>query len=218
MGTGERDWGAKTGSGAPASAELTNLARKKRLQEMADEKFDFSSDPFYFENHLGQIECKMCTTRHRSKEAYLAHRLGKGHQIRVKRYEAQMLRAQNRGEPGAMRPVLKQSSVIRQNRIGVPAYRVIKQADPETQQLSLLFEVEVCTSKMNLGDDVDLEEFVSRPDKLTGADISSIALEAGMQAVRNNRYMVNQEDFEVGYKNSVKRRADLSMAFYGSKG
>ena len=43
---------------------------------------------------------------------------------------------------------------------------------------------------MNLGDDVDLESFVSRPDKISAADIASICQEAGMQAVRKNRYVV----------------------------
>ena len=31
---------------------------------------------------------------------------------------------------------------------------------------------------------------VSRPDKITGADIQAICQEAGMQAVRKNRYVV----------------------------
>jgi 26S proteasome regulatory subunit T3 len=32
---------------------------------------------------------------------------------------------------------------------------------------------------MSLADDVDLESFVARPDKLSGAEIASICLEAG---------------------------------------
>ena len=32
---------------------------------------------------------------------------------------------------------------------------------------------------MNLSDDVDLEDFVARPDKISGADIHSICQEAG---------------------------------------
>lgn len=47
---------------------------------------------------------------------------------------------------------------------------------------------QACTSKMNLADEVDLETFVSRPDKISNADIAAICLEAGMQAVRKNRY------------------------------
>ena len=66
---------------------------------------------------------------------------------------------------------------------------------------------------MNLGDDVDLESFVSRPDKISAADIASICQEAGMQAVRKNRYVVTQKDFETAYKVAV-RRTDKDFAFY----
>lgn len=31
--------------------------------------------------------------------------------------------------------------------------------------------VQVCTAKMNLGDEVDLEDYVSRPDKISAADV-----------------------------------------------
>lgn len=43
---------------------------------------------------------------------------------------------------------------------------------------------------MNLDVDVDLEAYVSRPDKISAADITAICQEAGMQAVRKNRYVV----------------------------
>lgn len=32
--------------------------------------------------------------------------------------------------------------------------------------------VQVCTAKMNLGDEVDLEDYVSRPDKISAAEVS----------------------------------------------
>lgn len=41
---------------------------------------------------------------------------------------------------------------------------------------------------MNLSEEVDLEEFVARPDRVSGADINAICQEAGMHAVRENRY------------------------------
>merc|ERR1712054_337298 len=68
---------------------------------------------------------------------------------------------------------------------------------PDRRQKRLIFQV--ITSKMNLSDDVDLEEFVSRPDKITGADIQAICQEAGMQAVRKNRYVVLPKDFQKAY-------------------
>merc|ERR1711988_618056 len=76
---------------------------------------------------------------------------------------------------------------------------------PDRRQKRLIFQV--ITSKMNLSDDVDLEEFVSRPDKITGADIQAICQEAGMQAVRKNRYVVLPKDFQKAYKMHVKQQS-----------
>ena len=66
---------------------------------------------------------------------------------------------------------------------------------------------------MNLSEEVDLEDFVSRPEKICGADIQSICQEAGMQAVRKNRYVILPKDFEKGYKKVVKKR-DQEFDFY----
>merc|ERR1712070_1238404 len=43
---------------------------------------------------------------------------------------------------------------------------------PDRRQKRLVFQS--CTSKMNLSEEVDLEDFVSRPEKISAADISSI--------------------------------------------
>ena len=66
---------------------------------------------------------------------------------------------------------------------------------------------------MNLAEDVDLEDFVSRSEKLSAADISSICQEAGLQAVRNNRYVVTTKDLETAYGKVMKKDAS-SHAFY----
>lgn len=50
------------------------------------------------------------------------------------------------------------------------------------------------TSKMNLSDDVDLEEFISQKDDLSGADIKAICSEAGMLALRERRMRVQMAD------------------------
>ena len=67
--------------------------------------------------------------------------------------------------------------------------------------------------KMNLSDEVDLEDYVSRPDKISAADIRAICQEAGLQAVRKNRYVVMPKDFEKGYKSSVRKPGD-EFSFY----
>jgi 26S proteasome regulatory subunit T3 len=36
---------------------------------------------------------------------------------------------------------------------------------------------------MNLSEEVDLEDYVSRPDKISNADIAAICQEAGMQVL-----------------------------------
>lgn len=74
---------------------------------------------------------------------------------------------------------------------------------PDRRQKRLVFST--ITSKMNLSDEVDLEDYVARPDKISGADINAICQEAGMQAVRENRYIVLPKDFEKGYKNNIKK-------------
>jgi ATP-dependent 26S proteasome regulatory subunit len=34
--------------------------------------------------------------------------------------------------------------------------------------------VQVCTAKMNLSDEVDLEDYVSRPDKISAAEVGAV--------------------------------------------
>ena len=61
--------------------------------------------------------------------------------------------------------------------------------------------------------EVDLEDFVARPDKISAADINSICQEAGMQAVRENRYVVLAKDFEKAYMVVIKKD-DSAFEFY----
>lgn len=82
---------------------------------------------------------------------------------------------------------------------------------PDRRQKRLVFQT--LTSKMNLSEEVDLEDFVSRPEKISAADCQSICQEAGMQAVRKNRYVILPKDFEKAYKKVVKKR-DQDFDFY----
>lgn len=67
---------------------------------------------------------------------------------------------------------------------------------PDRRQKRLVFST--VTSKMNLSDEVDLEDYVARPDKISCADIAAICQEAGMLAVRKNRYVILATDFDKG--------------------
>jgi len=82
---------------------------------------------------------------------------------------------------------------------------------PDRRQKRLVFQV--CTAKMNLAKEVDLEDYVARPDKISAADITAICMEAGMHAVRRNRYVVLSKDFEKAYEKIVKK-PDTAMSFY----
>jgi 26S proteasome regulatory subunit T3 len=66
---------------------------------------------------------------------------------------------------------------------------------------------------MNLAEDIDLEDYVQRPEKLSAAEISAITQEAGKQAVRANRYVILNKDFEKAYKNNIKK-SDTEFEFY----
>ena len=82
---------------------------------------------------------------------------------------------------------------------------------PDRRQKRLIFQT--LTSKMNLSEEVDLEDYVSRPEKISAADISAMCQEAGMMAVRKNRYVILPKDFEKAYKTVVKKR-DTEFDFY----
>ncbi|XP_033928226.1 26S proteasome regulatory subunit 6B isoform X2 [Melopsittacus undulatus] len=82
---------------------------------------------------------------------------------------------------------------------------------PDRRQKRLIFST--VTARMNLSDEVDLEDYVARPDKISGADINSICQEGGMLAVRENRYIVLAKDLEKAYK-CVIRRDEQEHEFY----
>ncbi|KAK6228425.1 hypothetical protein SCA6_000765 [Theobroma cacao] len=86
-------------------------------------------------------------------------------------------------------------------------------ADREVQRILMELLNQVCTAKMNLSDEVDLEDYVSRPDKISAAEIAAICQEAGMHAVRKNRYVILPKDFEKGYRTNVKK-PDTDFEFY----
>merc|ERR1711976_222159 len=90
--------------------------------------------------------------------------------------------------------------------------RKIEFPHPDRRQKRLIFQV--CTQKMNLGIDVDLERYITRSEtNFSAADISNICQEAGLQAVRNNRYVVMSYDFEKAFE-KVKKTDGNKFYFY----
>merc|ERR1712178_25495 len=64
------------------------------------------------------------------------------------------------------------------------------------------------TGKMNLSDDVDLEDYITGKDKLSGADIKAICTEAGLLALRERRMRVTNADFEKAKENVLYRKKE----------
>ena len=91
--------------------------------------------------------------------------------------------------------------------------RKIEFPNPDRRQKRMVFGA--CTATMNLSEEVDLEDYVNRPDKISAAEISAICQEAGMQAVRRNRYVILPKDFDEAYKKCVKKN-DKEFSFYSS--
>jgi len=89
--------------------------------------------------------------------------------------------------------------------------RKIEFPNPDRRQKRMVFQA--ATSKMNLSDDLDLEDYVNRAEKISCADIASVCAEAGLQAVRENRYVVLPKDFDKAYKKAISN-TDREHLFY----
>merc|ERR1719158_944521 len=68
---------------------------------------------------------------------------------------------------------------------------------PDAKTKRQIFKI--CTGKMTLAEDVNLEEFVMRKDDIAGADIKAICTEAGLLALRERRMKVTHEDFKTAF-------------------
>jgi len=89
--------------------------------------------------------------------------------------------------------------------------RKIEFPNPDRRQKRMVFTA--CTSKMNLSEEVDLEDYVNRSEKISCAEVGAICQEAGMQAVRKNRYVVLPKDFDAAYAKIVKKN-DKEFSYY----
>lgn len=134
----DRDWGAKAGSGGVASDIQAKVDRRERLRQLALQTVDLMKDPYFMKNHLGSYECKLCLTLHNNEGNYLAHTQGKRHQQNLARRALKEQR-DNPMLPQANKDKIKPRKTIK---IGRPGYRITKQMDPESEQRSLLFEVD----------------------------------------------------------------------------
>jgi splicing factor 3A subunit 2 len=129
--------GNKAGGGGVASASDANVDRRERLRRLAMETIDITKDPYFMKNHLGSYECRLCLTLHTNEGSYLAHTQGKKHQTNLARRQAKELQNQP-----SVPQMIKKSEKKKGPRIGRPGYKITKLKDPETNQRSLMFEIE----------------------------------------------------------------------------
>lgn len=153
--------GSKFGGGGVAGKSETNAARRERLRKLASEHIDLARDPYFFRNHLGKYECRLCMTVHANDGSYLVHTQGRKHQQNLARRAARDRQQQaNYADPGAVIDPLtglpvpesnSQALILRAGgaaaadrevlRIGRPGYKAQKIRDPATGRQGLLFQV-----------------------------------------------------------------------------
>ncbi|MCU4800430.1 proteasome-activating nucleotidase [Halobacteria archaeon HArc-gm2] len=71
--------------------------------------------------------------------------------------------------------------------------------------------LEIHTQEMNLADDVDLAPIAQQTDGLSGAEIASVATEAGMFAIRDERTEVRKVDFDDALEKIESETEDGSL-------
>ncbi|WP_336330289.1 proteasome-activating nucleotidase Pan2 [Haloarcula sp. CGMCC 1.2071] len=76
--------------------------------------------------------------------------------------------------------------------------RLIEVPNPDVEGRERILEIH--TEEMNLDDDVDLGAFATETDGLSGAELASLATEAGMFAIRDGRTTVKQSDLHDAYE------------------
>jgi len=93
-------------------------------------------------------------------------------------------------------------ALIRPGRID----RKIEFPFPNEKTKRRIFQIH--TGRMRMSDDVDLEEYITSKDKLSGADIKAICTEAGLLALRERRMRVCNTDFEKAKENVLYRKKE----------
>ncbi len=96
------------------------------------------------------------------------------------------------------RPDILDPAILRPGRFD----RIIHIPEPDPHGRLEIFKIH--TRKMPLKN-VKLDVLSQKWEKLTGADIKAICVEAGLNAIRNNRNTVVQSDFEIGYNRYFRK-------------
>ena len=84
---------------------------------------------------------------------------------------------------------------------------------PDTTTKRRIFGIH--TARMNLAEDVDLEQLINSKDEVSGADIKAICTEAGLLALRERRMRVSAADFEKAKEKAIlRKKGDMPESMY----
>src|SRR5271163_1290696 len=120
--------GSKFGGGGVASHSATNADRRERLRKLALETIDLDKDPYFFKNHVGSFECRLCLTVHQNDGSYLAHTQGRKHQTNLARRAAREQK-EGRAQDGTLLPAMGVQVKRNVVKIGRPGYKITKTRD-----------------------------------------------------------------------------------------
>jgi proteasome regulatory subunit len=81
--------------------------------------------------------------------------------------------------------------------------RVVNVPMPDVKARETILKIH--TKNMSIAKDIDFKKLLSLTDGASGADLSAIAMEAGMLAVRNDKPFVGMDDFLKGVEKVMKK-------------
>ena len=141
----------KIGTGGYSSISMINLERRDRLKKIAQETTDLMKDPYFYRNHMGIYECKLCLTIHNNEGSYLAHTQSKKHQTNLNKRKVieakhNLLMQEIKNEQKEKMDNLK----IKYVKIGRPAYRIMKEKDFMSHKRKIKFEIDYPLIKENI--------------------------------------------------------------------
>lgn len=163
------------GSGGLLSSQHANYAKKERLTKLAMETMDLSKDPYFFINYQGTIECKLCTTVHKTEGNYLAHTQGSRHKHNLQRRalrEAQKAITSDNSSKSKIKFTKINKKIIKKRKrniikIGRPGYKYYKKIVDNKK--ILIFQVEYPNIESNLQPRhrfmSAFEQKIEKPDK-----------------------------------------------------
>lgn len=163
--------GSKFGGGGVASSQATNADRRERLRRLALETIDLDKDPYFFKNHVGAFECRLCLTVHQNDGSYLAHTQGRKHQTNLARRAAKDAQLGKKQDDAAGAYTGANAVQVKRNvvQIGLPGYKITKTRDPLTRQVGLLFQIQYPQIEKDVEPRVRFmsayEQKVEEPDK-----------------------------------------------------